>query len=97
MSIQGVPKKMRHLFSLISPSVLMVQDNALYGQLEDALPFVLHIGSGLSNKRFSRYSRFGLDYHITHEIILKVYNPYTGEFIKMVNRGSNQQKRNSSH
>ena len=34
----------------------MLQDYALYGQLEDVLPFVLHIGSGLSDKGFSRYS-----------------------------------------
>ena len=62
--LQGVPKKMRHLFSLISPCVLMLQDYALYGQLEDVLPFVLHIGSGLSDKRFSRYSVYGFDYQI---------------------------------
>ena len=30
--LQGVPIKMRHLFSFISPSVLMLQFYALYGQ-----------------------------------------------------------------
>ena len=31
-SLQGVPKKIRHLFSFISPSVLMLQFYALHGQ-----------------------------------------------------------------
>ena len=32
INIQGVSKTMRHLFSFISPSVLMLQFYALYGQ-----------------------------------------------------------------
>ena len=62
--LQGVPKRMRHLFSLISPSVLMLQFYTLYGQLIDVLPFVLHIGRGLREKRFPRYSGSGSDYQI---------------------------------
>ena len=63
----------------------MLQDNAFYGQLEDVLLFVLNIGSGLSDKRFSRYSGYGFDYQIIHKTILKVNNPYIGEFTNMVN------------
>ena len=66
--IQGVPKKMRHLFSLISLSVLILQDYAIYRQLEDVLPVVLHIGSGLSNERFSRYSGYAFNYQILDQI-----------------------------
>ena len=78
--LQGVPKKMRHLVSLISPSVLILQFHALYGQLKDVLPFVLHIGRGLRDKRFPRYSGSGSDYQILCKTILKVYNAYIGEF-----------------
>ena len=72
--VQGVPKKMRHLFPLISPSVLMLQFYTLYGQLIDVLPFVLHIGRGLRDKRFPRYS--GSDYRILCKTVLKVNNTY---------------------
>ena len=63
----------------------MLHNYALYSQLDDVLPFVLHIGSGLSDKRFSRYSHYGFDYQIIQKTILKVYNPYIGEFTNMVN------------
>ena len=42
----------------------MLQFYALYGQWKDVLPFVLHIGTGLSDKRFLRYSGSGFDYQI---------------------------------
>ena len=42
----------RHLFSFISPSVFMLQFYALYGQREEVLLFVLHIGTGLSDNGF---------------------------------------------
>jgi hypothetical protein len=40
--------------SFISPSVLMLQFCAVYGQREEVLPFVLHIVTGLSAKQFLR-------------------------------------------
>ena len=49
----------------------MLQLYALYGQWKDVLPFVLHIGTGLSDKRFQRYSVSGFDYQIQCKTILK--------------------------
>ena len=71
---------MRHLVSLISSSVLLLHVHALYLQLGDVLPFVLHIGRGLSDKWFLRYSCSGFDFQIMSISILKVYNTYIEEF-----------------
>jgi hypothetical protein len=70
--VQGVPIKMRHLFSFISPYILMLQFYALYGQWKDVLMFVLHIGTGLRDKWFQRYSVSGFVYQILCQTILKV-------------------------
>ena len=70
--LQGVPIKMRHLFSFISPYILMLQFYALYGQWKDVLMFVLHIGTGLRDKWFQRYSVSGFVYQILCQTILKV-------------------------
>ena len=74
----GCPQKMRHIFLFISPSVLMLQFYALCGKLQDVLPFVLHIGTGLTDKRFLRNSGSSFDYqiqwfkqtHYIHKIII---------------------------
>ena len=58
----------------------MLQVHALYVQLGDVLPFVLHIGRGLSDKWFQRYSCSGFDFQIKSISILKVYNTYFEEF-----------------
>ena len=58
----------------------MLQVHALYLQLGDVLPFVLHIGRGLSDKWFRRYSCSGFDFQIMCKSILKVYNTHIEEF-----------------
>ena len=60
--VQGVPKKMRHLFSFISLSILMLQLYALYG-------FVLHIETCRRDKRFRRY----LQNHFENRILKFLY------------------------
>ena len=52
----------------------MLQFYALYEQWQDVLPYVLHIGTGLSDERFPRYSGSGFDYQILYKTILKVVN-----------------------
>ena len=79
--LQGVPEHMQHQFSFIFPSVLMLQFYALHGQWKDVLPFVLHIGTGLSDKRFLRYSGSGYDNQTLCKTILKFR--YIGEFIDL--------------
>jgi uncharacterized membrane protein len=54
-------KKMRHLFSFISLSVLMLLFSVLFGQIQDVLPFILHTGTGLGDKRFLRYRQNRFD------------------------------------
>ena len=46
---------------------------ALYVQLDDVLPFVLHKGRGLSDKWFRRYSCSGFDYQI---LLFAMYSSY---------------------
>ena len=79
--IQGVSKKMRHIVSFISPSVLMLQFYALDGQLKVVLPFVLHIGRGLRDKWFPRYSGSGFDYQIQWFTIDSSYTSNTNLFV----------------
>ena len=74
----GCIKENRHLFSFISPSVLMLQLFAVYGQWEEVLPFGLHIEIYLSDERFLSYKQNGLGY----QIILSTINlSYTLNFL----------------
>lgn len=62
----GCLKKMRQIFSIISPSILLLQCGALYVQKADVLPFVLHIGMGLSDKWFPRLEIRLYTPHVPH-------------------------------
>ena len=60
----GCPQQNETHIFLFSPSVLMQQFYALHGQCKDVLTLILHIGTGLSDKRSLRYSGSGFDYQI---------------------------------
>ena len=52
----------------------MLQYYALHVQKGDVLLFVLHIDTGLSDKRFLRYRRNGFDYENIIVSILFIFN-----------------------